>query len=174
MAPNTINNTQPLLLLSLLLVIIMFYPTLKLLNSLKGGLILNPAHASSSNGMNISAIGKDSIPKSIMDIAPANALIRRKAASFENLVWTVSKLKVLHTSSELIHFVIQKLPVETISALQEAQIVSTSVQNWVIDVATLKPQAFLDGNMEEVTTDMSIEPAKQSPRILKRGVALIS
>ena len=58
---------------------------------------------------------------------------------------------------------------------------STSVRNWVIGVPTLKSQAFLDGNMDEGTTDMSNEPAKRYPQIkliiffsLQRGVTLVS
>ena len=54
----------------------------------------------------------------------------------------------------------QNLPVDTRFSLQEEQSVSTSVQDWVIGNATIKQQAFLDGNMDEVTTDMSNEPAK--------------
>ena len=59
----------------------------------------------------------------------------------------------------------QNLPVDTSFSLQEEQSVSTSVQDWVIGNATIKQQAFLDGNMDEVTTDMINEPAKRSPRI---------
>ena len=103
----------------------------------------NSRHTASANGMKIATIGKDSVPVLIMDIAPANALIHRKFASFKHLVQTVSTLKGLHTSSEFIHFMSQHLPVETIYALQEAQSMYTSVQNWVIGVATLKPPAFL-------------------------------
>ena len=64
----------------------------------------------------------------------------------------VSTLKGLHTSSETIQLFIQKLPVDTSSSLQEVQSVSTPVQDWVISIVTLKLQAFLDGNMDEVTT----------------------
>ena len=42
---------------------------------------------------------------------------------------------------------------------------STSVQNWVVGVTTLEPQAFLDRNMDDVTTDMSKKPAKRCPKI---------
>ena len=115
--------------------------------------------------MNIATIGKDSVPMSIMDIAPANAPIHQKAASFEHLVWTVSTLKGLHTSSKFIHFMSQQLYMDTSSTILEAQSVSTSVRNWAIGVATLKPQAFLDGNMDEVTTKMSNVPANLSPWI---------
>ena len=70
MIPNTIDNPRPRLLLSLLLIVTMFYPTLKLLRSLKGGLISNPTHTASYNGMKITTIGKESVPLLIMDIAP--------------------------------------------------------------------------------------------------------
>ena len=49
----------------------------------------------------------------------------------------------------------QQLPMETSSELQEAQRVSNYVQDWVIGIETLKPQASLDGNMDKVTADMS-------------------
>ena len=95
-----------------------------------------------------------------MDIAPANTMIYRKSASFKHLVWAVSTLKGLHTSSKLIHFMIQKIPVDTIYALQEAQSLSTSVKNWVIGVTTLELQELIDGNMDKVMTEMSNEPTK--------------
>ena len=79
-------------------------PTLKVLNSFKGKSISNPPHTVSANGMKIATIGKDSVPVSIMNIAPANDLIHRKAASFDHLVRKVSTIKVLHTFSELIYF----------------------------------------------------------------------
>ena len=113
--------------LSLLLIVGMLSPTLKVLIPLKGEPLSNPAHTKSDNGTKISTIGKDSVPISIMDITPANALIHRKYASFEHLVRTLSTLKGLYNSSKLIHFMSQKLPVETSSALQEAQSVSSSV-----------------------------------------------
>ena len=65
----------------------------------------------------IDNISKDSVPVYIMDIAPENTLIHRKATSSDNLVWTVSTLKGLHTSSKLIHLMSQHIPVETSSAL---------------------------------------------------------
>ena len=86
---------------------------LKVLICFKGKPILKPAHASSINEIKIANIGKYSVPISIIDIAPANALIHSKSAFFEHLVWTVSTLKGLHTSSEFIHFMSQHLPVET-------------------------------------------------------------
>ena len=60
---------------------------------------------------------------------------------------------------------IQKIPVDTSSSLQESQSVSTSVQNWVISIATLEPQAFLISNMDEVTTDTSKKPSNIYPWI---------
>ena len=120
MAPNVIDHPRTRLLISLLLVVTMFSPALKVFNSLKGGLIFNPAYTASSNGMKIATIGKDSAPVSIMDIAPANALILRKAASFEHLVWGVHTLNWLYTFSKLIQFMSKKLPVDTSSALQES------------------------------------------------------
>ena len=81
------------------------------------------------------------------------------------LVWTVSTLEGLHNSSKLIHFMRQHLLVETSSATQEAQSLSNSVWDWVIAIATIEPQAFLDVNMDKVTTDMRNEPSKRSPRI---------
>ena len=72
-----------------------------------------------------------------MDIAPKNALLHRKDASFEHLVWTVPTLKGLHTSSKLIHIMRQNLPLETRSSIQEAQSVFTSIQYWMIGAATL-------------------------------------
>ena len=128
-------------------------------------LISNTSHTASTNAMNIATIGKDSVTVSIMDIAPANALIQRKSALFEHLVRTVSTLKGLNTSSELIHFMRQDLPVDTRYRLQEAQSVSNSVRDWAIGIATLEPQAFLDVNMDEVTIDLRNKPAKRSPRI---------
>ena len=128
-------------------------------------LISNTSHTASTNAMNIATIGKDSVTVSIMDIAPANALIHRKSALFEHLVRTVSTLKGLNTSSELIHLMRQDLPVDTRYRLQEAQSVSNSVRDWVIGIATLEPQAFLDVNMDEVTIDLRNKPAKRSPRI---------
>ena len=85
-------------MLFLLLVVTMFCPTLKVLISLRGEKISKLTHAVSANGIKIATIGKDSIPVSIIDIVPANALIHRKASSFEHLVRTVSTLKGLHTS----------------------------------------------------------------------------
>ena len=38
------------------------------------------------NGMNISTIGKDSVPVSVMDVASENFLTHRKVASFASLV----------------------------------------------------------------------------------------
>ena len=137
----------------------MFSPTLKVLISVKGGLISNTAHASSSNEINIATTGRDSVHVMIIDIALANALIHRKSASFEHLVRNMSALKLLHTSSQLIHVMIHQLPVDTIYLLQEAQSLYTFVQNWVIAVATLEPQAFLGGKMDKVTKYMSNEPA---------------
>ena len=95
----------------------MFSPTLKVLISRKGEPISNPA---SSNFIQRDTIGKNSVPVSIMDIAPANALILRKAASFEHLVWAVYTLNWLYTFSKLIQFMSKKLPVDTSSALQES------------------------------------------------------
>ena len=99
-----------------------------------------------------------------MDIAPANtpanAPIHRKSTSFDNIVRTLSTLKGLHNSYKLIHFMIQKIPVDTIYALQEAQSLSTSVQNWLIGVTTLELQELIDGNMDKVMTEMSNEPTK--------------
>ena len=66
-----------------------------------------------------------------MDVAPENAITHMKAASFDSLWQTVEKLKSIHTSSELIQFVSQKLPVETSYALQEYQSVSTSIHKYV-------------------------------------------
>ena len=60
---------------------------------------------------------------------------------------------------------IQKLPMETSSELQEAQRVSNYVQDWVIGIETLKPQASLDGNMDKVTADMSNKLTNKYPRI---------
>ena len=100
-----------------------------------------------------------------MEIKPVNALIHRKDASFDHLVWMVSTLNGLHTSSELMHFMIHQLPVDTSSTLQEAHRLSNYVRGWVICIATLKPQAFLDVNTDEVTIDTINKPAKQSPRI---------
>ena len=85
--------------------------TIKVLRYLKGGPLSNPAHTKSSNGMKISTIDKDSVSVSIIDIAPANELIHKKAAWFEYLVQMVSMLKVLHTSSEFIHFMSHHIPV---------------------------------------------------------------
>ena len=100
-----------------------------------------------------------------MYIVPVNVLIHRKAASFEHFVWMVSTLKWLHNSSELIHFMIQHLPMNTSSILQEAQSVSNYVLDWTICIGTLELQAFLNGNMVEFTIDLINEPAKQSPSI---------
>ena len=75
--------------------------------TLKRKSLSNPAYTASANGMNITNIGNDSVPVSIMDIAPTNDLIHRKAASFEHLVRTMSTLKGLYNSSELIHFTSQ-------------------------------------------------------------------
>ena len=76
---------------------------------------------------------------------------------------------------------IQQLYVDTSSALQEAQSVSNYVQDRMICIPTIEPQAFLDGNMDEVMIYMSNKPAKRSPRIklmiffsLQRIVTLIS
>ena len=168
MAPDTIEPTTThdhAYLFSLILIVNLLSPTLKVLISLKGKLLSNPAHTASTNVMDISTIGKDPVPVYIMEIAPANALIHRKAASFEHLVWTVSTLNGLHISSKSIHLIIQKLSVDTISALQEAQSVYNSLRDCVICIATLEPQVFLHGNMDEVTIDMSNEPAKRSLRI---------
>ena len=99
MAPNTINHPRPCLLIYLLLIVNMLSPTLKVLISLKGKSIYNPTHTVSANDMNIVTTGKDSVPVSIVDIAPASNLIHQKDASFEHLVQTVSKLKGLRTSS---------------------------------------------------------------------------
>ena len=128
---------------------------LKVLICFKGKPILKPAHASSINEIKIAKIGKESVPISIIDIAPANALIHSKSALFEHLVWTVSTLKGLHNASELIHFMSQELLVDNSSTLQEVQSLSTSIQKWVVGVAALEPQAFLDGNMDESTTYMN-------------------
>ena len=100
-----------------------------------------------------------------MDISPENALIHRKAASFEHLVWTVSMLKGFHTSSKLINLMIHQLPLDTIPTLQESQSVSNYVQDWAISIVTLKLYASLDVNMYEVTKDMINEPAKKPHRI---------
>ena len=48
----------------------------------------------------------------------------------QSLMQTVGTLKSIHTSSELIQFVSQKLPVETSYALQEYQSVSTSIHKY--------------------------------------------
>ena len=159
------NHPWPRYLFSLVFIVTMLSPTLKVLSAIKKKPLSNPAHTASTNGMKISTINKDSLPVSIMDISPANALNQRKAASFEHLVWTVSKLNVLHTSSELIHFMSQQLHIDTRSSFQEVRSVSNYVWNWMVCIATLKPQAFLDGNMDEVTTDMINKTAKWLPRI---------
>ena len=78
--------------------------------------------------MKIAIIGKDSVLVSVMDVAPANALTHRKYGSFASLVQTADTLNSIHTSYELIHSVSQQLPVYTSSALQEYQIVSTSIR----------------------------------------------
>ena len=36
---------------------------------------------------------------------------------------------------------------------------SNSVQDWMLCIDNIKPQAFLNGDMDEVTTYMSNEPA---------------
>ena len=72
--------------LSLLLVTTMLSPTLKVLISLKGKPVLNPAHTASAHGINIAIIGEGSAHVSIMGIAPANALIHSKCESFEHTV----------------------------------------------------------------------------------------
>ena len=123
MYPHTIYHPQPRLLLSLPLIITMFYPTLKVLIYLKVEPIYNPTNTASTNGTKLSSIGKDSVTVSIMYIAPANALIHRKAASFEHLIWMVYTLKGLHTSSKLIHLASHQIPVDTRSSLQKAQII---------------------------------------------------
>ena len=116
MSPNTIKpmtTHDHTYFLSLLLVTTMLSPTLKVLISLKGKPVLNPAHTASAHGINIAIIGEGSAHVSIMGIAPANALIHSKWESFEHTVWQVSTLKWLHTSSEWIHFMSQHLPVNT-------------------------------------------------------------
>ena len=60
---------------------------------------------------------------------------------------------------------IQQLPVYTSSALQEAHSVYNSVQDWMLCIDNLKPQAFINGDMDEVTTYMSNKHAKQSRKI---------
>ena len=57
---------------------------------------------------------------------------------------TVENLKSIHTSSELIHFVSQQLPVEKSSALQESQIVSTSIRESLFLIKHIEPLAFID------------------------------
>ena len=69
MAPNTIDNPQPYLILSLILIVTIFSPTLKFLGSRKGKTIYNPTHTPSANGMKITTIGKDSVTVSIMEIS---------------------------------------------------------------------------------------------------------
>ena len=76
------------------------------------------AHSSTPNGMKFEMIGKDSVPVSVMDVVPENPPTRRKASSLASLVQTVDTLKIIHTSSDLIHFVSQQLHVDTSSALQ--------------------------------------------------------
>ena len=70
MAPDEIDYPQPHLLLSLLLIVTILAPLMKVLRPLKGKPISNPTHTASANGMKIVTIGKDSVPVCIMDIAP--------------------------------------------------------------------------------------------------------
>ena len=51
------------------------------------------------------------------------------------------------------------------STLQEAKSLSNFFQDWMIYIATLELQAFLDGNMYKVMTDMVNKSAKWYPRI---------
>ena len=74
--------------------------------------------SSTPNCTKIEMIGKDSVLVSMMDVAPANPLTHSNAASITSLVKTVDTLKIIHTSSDLIHFVSQQLHVDISSALQ--------------------------------------------------------
>ena len=100
-----------------------------------------------------------------MDVAPENSLTHRNSTSFVRIVQTVNTLKSIHTSSELIHFVSQQLPVDTSSALQESQSVSTPIRESLFFLKHLKPISFLDSKMYALTTTMKNNPKKRTPGI---------
>ena len=137
---STLLYLQP----HLIYFVVMSSPTLKAFLDSRKKYVKFTADCSTPNSMNIAAIGKNSVPVSVMDVDPENSLTHRKATSFYSLVLTFDTLKSMHTSSGLIHFVSQQLHFDTSSALQESHSVSMSIRESLFLLNHLKPLAFLD------------------------------
>ena len=68
-------------------------------------ILKNEASLSTTVGMHIATIGKDSVPVAIIPLPSANDLAHRKAAAFSNLVANIHHLEDEQSTAEIIQFI---------------------------------------------------------------------
>ena len=104
----------------------------------------NSSSVSNLSGMKTVLVGKDQQPVTIMQMAPVNESVWRKAASFDILRNTAhSPLLETHSIADVISLVSNKLPIDTGAAFQESQEVAKMVTGSALRVENLHPSAFL-------------------------------
>jgi hypothetical protein len=98
------------------------------------------------SGMKTVYVGKDQHPVTIMQMAHVNEVVRKKAASFENLCNTAHSLLEAHSTADIMALIAKEIPMDTGAAFQEAQAAAKVVTDNVFNIDNLHPNAFLNSN----------------------------
>ena len=115
-------------------------PTSKLLLSRSR---TSDAAPSSFSNMKTANVGKDFIPVTFMALEPVSEPSWKKAACFDSLKTAALGLVDSHPIYDIISFVGDELPLDSIAALQEAGNRSMELNKSIFDVNNLTPSAFL-------------------------------